>query len=91
MKVMPLYVLETSSQVCVGCTVKPILYCNISIEYYANPIFLFSEVFTVVVISEEGGPVRNISPAKLSMLLWKSIVSGSCPPADVSDTLLSLF
>ncbi|KAL1270536.1 hypothetical protein QQF64_029552, partial [Cirrhinus molitorella] len=41
-------------------------------------------VFTVVVMSEEGTPVRNICPANLSMLLWKGIASGSYPPSTAS-------
>ncbi|XP_026071479.1 structural maintenance of chromosomes flexible hinge domain-containing protein 1-like isoform X2 [Carassius auratus] len=34
-------------------------------------------VFTVVVISEEGTPVKTISPANLSMLLWRGTASDS--------------
>ncbi|XP_051523356.1 structural maintenance of chromosomes flexible hinge domain-containing protein 1-like isoform X2 [Myxocyprinus asiaticus] len=34
-------------------------------------------VFTVVVVSEEGSPVKNICPASLSMLLWQGVPSGS--------------
>ncbi|XP_073689143.1 structural maintenance of chromosomes flexible hinge domain-containing protein 1-like, partial [Garra rufa] len=41
-------------------------------------------VFTVVVTSEEGTPVRNICPANLSMLLWKGTASGSYPPSTAS-------
>uniref|UniRef100_A0A672P6A9 Structural maintenance of chromosomes flexible hinge domain containing 1 n=1 Tax=Sinocyclocheilus grahami TaxID=75366 RepID=A0A672P6A9_SINGR len=41
-------------------------------------------VFTVIVISEDGTPVRNICPANLSMLLWKGTVSGSYPPSTAS-------
>ncbi len=53
--------------------------------------FLVSVVFTVIVISEEGTPVRNICPANLSMLLWKGTVSGSYPPSTVSHSICSLF
>lgn len=42
-------------------------------------------MFTVGVLSEEGGPVRNICPASLSMLLWQGSVVGSRPSSDVSD------
>ncbi|XP_059395011.1 structural maintenance of chromosomes flexible hinge domain-containing protein 1 [Carassius carassius] len=41
-------------------------------------------VFTVMVVSEEGTPVRNICPANLSMLLWKGTVSGSYPHSTAS-------
>ncbi|XP_059374115.1 structural maintenance of chromosomes flexible hinge domain-containing protein 1-like isoform X2 [Carassius carassius] len=34
-------------------------------------------VFTVVVMSEEGTPVKTISPANLSMLLWRGTASDS--------------
>uniref|UniRef100_A0A673LB61 Structural maintenance of chromosomes flexible hinge domain-containing protein 1-like n=1 Tax=Sinocyclocheilus rhinocerous TaxID=307959 RepID=A0A673LB61_9TELE len=48
---------------------------------HAGDIF---PVFTVIVISEDGTPVRNICPANLSMLLWKGTVSGSYPPSTAS-------
>uniref|UniRef100_A0A8C1EUT2 Structural maintenance of chromosomes flexible hinge domain containing 1 n=1 Tax=Cyprinus carpio carpio TaxID=630221 RepID=A0A8C1EUT2_CYPCA len=60
---------------------KPV---ELSVKYdtaatlHAGDIF---PVFTVIVISEEGTPVRNICPANLSMLLWKGTVSGSYPPS----------
>ncbi|XP_051997338.1 structural maintenance of chromosomes flexible hinge domain-containing protein 1 [Xyrauchen texanus] len=38
-------------------------------------------VFTVLVLSEEGSPVKNICPASLSMLLWHGVTSGSSPPS----------
>ncbi|KAF4110537.1 hypothetical protein G5714_007568 [Onychostoma macrolepis] len=63
---------------------KPV---ELSIKYdsaaslHAGDIF---PVFTVIVISEEGTPVRNICPANLSMLLWKGTVSGSYPPSTAS-------
>uniref|UniRef100_A0A673L4N8 Structural maintenance of chromosomes flexible hinge domain-containing protein 1-like n=1 Tax=Sinocyclocheilus rhinocerous TaxID=307959 RepID=A0A673L4N8_9TELE len=63
---------------------KPV---ELSIKYdsaaslHAGDIF---PVFTVIVISEDGTPVRNICPANLSMLLWKGTVSGSYPPSTAS-------
>uniref|UniRef100_A0A8C2FFZ1 Structural maintenance of chromosomes flexible hinge domain containing 1 n=1 Tax=Cyprinus carpio TaxID=7962 RepID=A0A8C2FFZ1_CYPCA len=41
-------------------------------------------VFTVVVMSEEGSPVKTICPASLSMLLWKGTASDSSPPSTAS-------
>ncbi|XP_060788894.1 structural maintenance of chromosomes flexible hinge domain-containing protein 1 isoform X2 [Neoarius graeffei] len=40
-------------------------------------------VFIVTVLSEEGGPVKNVSPSNLSMLLWQGLASGSRPPPGV--------
>ncbi|XP_051755172.1 structural maintenance of chromosomes flexible hinge domain-containing protein 1 [Ctenopharyngodon idella] len=63
---------------------KPVDLC---IEYDSTATLCAGDVFpvfTVVVMSEEGGPVRNISPANLSMLLWKGIASGSYPPPEAS-------
>ncbi|KAK3546292.1 hypothetical protein QTP70_025718 [Hemibagrus guttatus] len=37
-------------------------------------------VFKVTVLSEEGGPMKNVSPSSLSMLLWQGLASGSRPP-----------
>lgn len=63
---------------------KPVELC---IEYDSAATLCAGDVFPVfkvVVMPEEGGPVRNICPANLSMLLWKGIASGSCPPAAAS-------
>uniref|UniRef100_A0A8C2FGC6 Structural maintenance of chromosomes flexible hinge domain containing 1 n=1 Tax=Cyprinus carpio TaxID=7962 RepID=A0A8C2FGC6_CYPCA len=48
-------------------------------------------VFTVVVMSEEGSPVKTICPASLSMLLWKGTASDSSPPSTVSHPICSLL
>jgi len=56
-----------------------------------NHIFLLSEEFTVFVMAEEGGPVKNICPASLSMLLWKGIASGSRPHPAVSHSVYLYF
>uniref|UniRef100_A0A671KCE0 Structural maintenance of chromosomes flexible hinge domain-containing protein 1-like n=1 Tax=Sinocyclocheilus anshuiensis TaxID=1608454 RepID=A0A671KCE0_9TELE len=61
---------------------KPV---ELSIEYdKCISYFLVSVVFTVVVMSEEGTPVRTVCPANLSMLLWKGTASGSYPPSTAS-------
>uniref|UniRef100_A0A672NIW3 Structural maintenance of chromosomes flexible hinge domain containing 1 n=1 Tax=Sinocyclocheilus grahami TaxID=75366 RepID=A0A672NIW3_SINGR len=60
---------------------KPV---ELSIEYdKCISYFLVSVVFTVVVMSEEGTPVRTVCPAYLSMLLWKGTASGLNPPSTV--------
>lgn len=56
---------------------------NKSVTLCAGEIF---PVFTVAVLSEDGGPVRNICPASLSMLLWQGSASGS-PPSSEASTL----
>lgn len=63
---------------------KPVKLC---IEYDNTATLCAGDVFpvfTVIVMSEEGGPVRNICPANLSMLLWKGMASGSGPPSAAS-------
>ncbi|XP_050970942.1 structural maintenance of chromosomes flexible hinge domain-containing protein 1 isoform X1 [Labeo rohita] len=60
---------------------------ELSIEYDSTATLRAGDIFpafTVVVMSEEGTPVRNICPANLSMLLWKGTASGSCPPSTAS-------
>ncbi|KAL2085320.1 hypothetical protein ACEWY4_018640 [Coilia grayii] len=48
--------------------------------------FLFAggnfPVFKVTVFSEDGGAVRGVNPASMSMLLWKGPASGQQPPPE---------
>ena len=44
-------------------------------------------VFTVTIVSEDGGGVRNINPGSVSMLLWKAQATGQRPPPEVHTTL----
>uniref|UniRef100_A0A671KAI2 Structural maintenance of chromosomes flexible hinge domain-containing protein 1-like n=1 Tax=Sinocyclocheilus anshuiensis TaxID=1608454 RepID=A0A671KAI2_9TELE len=63
---------------------KPV---ELSIEYDSAATLCAGDifpVFTVVVMSEEGTPVRTVCPANLSMLLWKGTASGSYPPSTAS-------
>uniref|UniRef100_A0A672NNC2 Structural maintenance of chromosomes flexible hinge domain containing 1 n=1 Tax=Sinocyclocheilus grahami TaxID=75366 RepID=A0A672NNC2_SINGR len=60
---------------------KPV---ELSIEYDSAATLCAGDifpVFTVVVMSEEGTPVRTVCPAYLSMLLWKGTASGLNPPS----------
>uniref|UniRef100_A0A8C5HK37 SMC hinge domain-containing protein n=1 Tax=Gouania willdenowi TaxID=441366 RepID=A0A8C5HK37_GOUWI len=57
---------------------KPV---NLSVQYDAPAKFSAGgvfPVFTVTVVSDEGSPVQNLSPAFLSMFLWKGPNSKSC-------------
>uniref|UniRef100_A0A673GZ29 Structural maintenance of chromosomes flexible hinge domain-containing protein 1-like n=1 Tax=Sinocyclocheilus rhinocerous TaxID=307959 RepID=A0A673GZ29_9TELE len=63
---------------------KPV---ELSIEYDSAATLCAGDifpVFTVVVMSEEGTPVRTVCPANLSMLLWKGTASGLNPPSTAS-------
>uniref|UniRef100_A0AAY5E846 SMC hinge domain-containing protein n=1 Tax=Electrophorus electricus TaxID=8005 RepID=A0AAY5E846_ELEEL len=63
---------------------------NLNVEYDTEAMLMAGDVFPVfkvTVVSEEGGPVRSISPADLSMLLWQGSASGSRPPPEVSRSL----
>ncbi|KAI5104111.1 structural maintenance of chromosomes flexible hinge domain-containing protein 1 [Silurus meridionalis] len=56
---------------------------KLSVEYNTDAILKAGEVFPVfkvTVLSEEGGPVKNLSPSSLSMLLWPGLASGARPP-----------
>ncbi|XP_036453720.1 structural maintenance of chromosomes flexible hinge domain-containing protein 1 [Colossoma macropomum] len=56
---------------------------RLNVEYNNDTILTAGDtfpVFQVTVVSEEGGPVRNASPASLSMLLWQGSASGTRPP-----------
>uniref|UniRef100_A0A672NIU3 Structural maintenance of chromosomes flexible hinge domain containing 1 n=1 Tax=Sinocyclocheilus grahami TaxID=75366 RepID=A0A672NIU3_SINGR len=66
---------------------KPV---ELSIEYDSAATLCAGDifpVFTVVVMSEEGTPVRTVCPAYLSMLLWKGTASGLNPPSTVSHPI----
>uniref|UniRef100_A0A672NK77 Structural maintenance of chromosomes flexible hinge domain containing 1 n=1 Tax=Sinocyclocheilus grahami TaxID=75366 RepID=A0A672NK77_SINGR len=70
---------------------KPV---ELSIEYDSAATLCAGDifpVFTVVVMSEEGTPVRTVCPAYLSMLLWKGTASGLNPPSTVSHPICSLL
>ncbi|KAI4890516.1 hypothetical protein NFI96_011443 [Prochilodus magdalenae] len=57
---------------------------RLNVEYDSDAVLKAGDtfpVFTVTVVSEEGSPVRNVSPASLSMLLWQGSASGTRPPA----------
>ncbi|XP_072566865.1 structural maintenance of chromosomes flexible hinge domain-containing protein 1 isoform X1 [Paramormyrops kingsleyae] len=41
----------------------------------------FFPVFSVTVLSEDGGAIRNLSPASISMLMWKGESMGPRPPS----------
>uniref|UniRef100_A0A8C5HI47 SMC hinge domain-containing protein n=1 Tax=Gouania willdenowi TaxID=441366 RepID=A0A8C5HI47_GOUWI len=59
---------------------KPV---NLSVQYDAPAKFSAGgvfPVFTVTVVSDEGSPVQNLSPAFLSMFLWKGPSTGNLPP-----------
>uniref|UniRef100_A0A8C5BD60 Structural maintenance of chromosomes flexible hinge domain containing 1 n=1 Tax=Gadus morhua TaxID=8049 RepID=A0A8C5BD60_GADMO len=57
------------------------------VDYDTNTICLAGEalpVFSVSVLSEEGGPIRNVNPAALSMMLWRiETTSLPSPPSGV--------
>ncbi|MCI4377610.1 hypothetical protein PGIGA_G00205450 [Pangasianodon gigas] len=58
---------------------------RLSVEYDSEAILRAGDtfpVFKVTVLSEEGGPVKNVSPSSLSMLLWQGVASGSRPPPE---------
>ncbi|XP_017327848.1 structural maintenance of chromosomes flexible hinge domain-containing protein 1 isoform X1 [Ictalurus punctatus] len=59
---------------------NPVKLC---VEYDSEAILRAGDlfpVFKVTILSEEGGPVKNVSPSSLSMLLWQGLASGSRPP-----------
>ncbi|XP_056603015.1 structural maintenance of chromosomes flexible hinge domain-containing protein 1 [Triplophysa dalaica] len=65
----------------------PNLPFTLNINYDRNATLCAGDifpVFTVGVLSEEGGPVRNICPASLSMLLWEGSAVGSRPSSEAS-------
>ncbi|XP_076829513.1 structural maintenance of chromosomes flexible hinge domain-containing protein 1 isoform X2 [Brachyhypopomus gauderio] len=56
---------------------------TLNVEYDSDAVLTAGDtfpVFKVTVVSEEGGPVKGISPADLSMLLWQGSASGTRPP-----------
>ncbi|XP_031439419.1 structural maintenance of chromosomes flexible hinge domain-containing protein 1 isoform X2 [Clupea harengus] len=63
---------------------KPV---KLAVEYDTGA-FLFAggnfPVFTVTIVSEDGGGVRNINPGSVSMLLWKAQATGQRPPPEAS-------
>ncbi|XP_028289871.1 structural maintenance of chromosomes flexible hinge domain-containing protein 1 isoform X2 [Gouania willdenowi] len=64
---------------------KPV---NLSVQYDAPAKFSAGgvfPVFTVTVVSDEGSPVQNLSPAFLSMFLWKGPSTGNLPPQKASQ------
>ncbi|XP_063062611.1 structural maintenance of chromosomes flexible hinge domain-containing protein 1 [Engraulis encrasicolus] len=75
----------SSSTVLVNVLPDPCKPVKLAVEYDTSA-FLFAggnfPVFTVTVLSEDGGAVRGINPASLSMLLWKGQASGQQPPAE---------
>ncbi|KAM9500750.1 structural maintenance of chromosomes flexible hinge domain-containing protein 1 isoform 1-T1 [Clarias gariepinus] len=59
---------------------------KLNVEYNNDGILRAGDifpVFKVTVLSEEGGPVKNVSPCSLSMLLWEGLASGCRPPLGV--------
>ncbi|XP_076146562.1 structural maintenance of chromosomes flexible hinge domain-containing protein 1 isoform X2 [Alosa pseudoharengus] len=63
---------------------KPV---NLTVDYDTSALFYAGgtfPVFTVTVVSEDGGAVRNINPAGVSMLLWKGQATGQRPPPEAS-------
>ncbi|KAF5895762.1 structural maintenance of chromosomes flexible hinge domain-containing protein 1, partial [Clarias magur] len=59
---------------------------KLNVEYNNDGILRAGDifpVFKVTVLSEEGGPVKNVSPSSLSMLLWEGLASGCRPPPEV--------
>ncbi|XP_072544127.1 structural maintenance of chromosomes flexible hinge domain-containing protein 1 [Salminus brasiliensis] len=58
---------------------------RLSVEYDNDAILIAGDtfpVFKVTVVSEEGGPVRNVSPGSLTMLLWQGSAAGNRPPPE---------
>ncbi|KAJ8376703.1 hypothetical protein SKAU_G00072830 [Synaphobranchus kaupii] len=59
---------------------KPV---KLSVSYDTNSVFPaggFLTVFAVTVVAEGGGAITNLSPASISMLMWKGVSSGPRPP-----------
>ncbi|XP_028424672.1 structural maintenance of chromosomes flexible hinge domain-containing protein 1 isoform X1 [Perca flavescens] len=59
---------------------KPV---SLSVEYETNdklPAGGILPVFSVTVVSDEGGPITTFKPAAVSMFLWKGGPSGKTPP-----------
>ncbi|XP_078137302.1 structural maintenance of chromosomes flexible hinge domain-containing protein 1 isoform X2 [Sander vitreus] len=59
---------------------KPV---SLSVEYDNNaklPAGGILPVFSVTVVSDEGGPITTFKPAAVSMFLWKGVPSGKTPP-----------
>ncbi|XP_035269708.1 structural maintenance of chromosomes flexible hinge domain-containing protein 1 [Anguilla anguilla] len=59
---------------------KPV---KLSVSYDTNSVFPaggFLTVFAVTVVAEDGGAIANLSPASMSMLMWKGESSGPRPP-----------
>ncbi|GAA6077754.1 structural maintenance of chromosomes flexible hinge domain-containing protein 1 [Tachysurus ichikawai] len=57
---------------------------KLSVEYDNKSVLRAGDIFPVFklsVLSEDGRPVRNVSPSSLSMLLWQGLASGSHPPS----------
>ncbi|XP_047666813.1 structural maintenance of chromosomes flexible hinge domain-containing protein 1 [Tachysurus fulvidraco] len=56
---------------------------KLSVEYDNKSVLRAGDIFPVFklsVLSEDGRPVKNVSPSSLSMLLWQGLASGSHPP-----------
>ncbi|XP_028825621.1 structural maintenance of chromosomes flexible hinge domain-containing protein 1 [Denticeps clupeoides] len=63
---------------------KPV---ELTVQYDTKAVFPAGGIFTVFVVtvlSEEGGAMRNINPAHMSMLLWKGDDKRPHPPAEAS-------
>ncbi|XP_036377090.1 structural maintenance of chromosomes flexible hinge domain-containing protein 1 [Megalops cyprinoides] len=63
---------------------KPV---KLVVSYNADAAFPaggFLTVFSVMVESEDGGAVKNLSPASISMLMWKGESFGPRPPPGAS-------
>uniref|UniRef100_A0A8B9H6L9 Structural maintenance of chromosomes flexible hinge domain containing 1 n=1 Tax=Astyanax mexicanus TaxID=7994 RepID=A0A8B9H6L9_ASTMX len=59
---------------------------KLTVEYDNEAILIagdFLPEFKVMVVSEEGGPVKNVNPASLTMLLWQGLAAGTRPPPEV--------
>ncbi|XP_031148737.1 structural maintenance of chromosomes flexible hinge domain-containing protein 1 isoform X3 [Sander lucioperca] len=59
---------------------KPV---SLSVEYDTNaklPAGGILPVFSVTVVSDEGGPITTFKPTAVSMFLWKGVPSGKTPP-----------
>ncbi|XP_022533344.2 structural maintenance of chromosomes flexible hinge domain-containing protein 1 isoform X2 [Astyanax mexicanus] len=61
---------------------------KLTVEYDNEAILIagdFLPEFKVMVVSEEGGPVKNVNPASLTMLLWQGLAAGTRPPPEATN------
>uniref|UniRef100_A0A8B9H856 Structural maintenance of chromosomes flexible hinge domain containing 1 n=1 Tax=Astyanax mexicanus TaxID=7994 RepID=A0A8B9H856_ASTMX len=56
---------------------------KLTVEYDNEAILIAGDFLPVMVVSEEGGPVKNVNPASLTMLLWQGLAAGTRPPPEV--------